>query len=160
MTDTSRPATPTLDRVAGPADLKALSDSALRRLADEVRAEVISVVSQTSGHLGSSLWVVELTVAIHAVWRGQGWCKRAQRRGQGWCGLSGAAKGGVNGLSGAAKGGVNGLSARSASCRVSQASMVGRDAQPRAGLRRAAGHTCREPRASAGVRVPTCGRGG
>jgi len=85
MTDTSRPATPTLDRVAGPADLKALSDSALRRLADEVRAEVISVVSQTGGHLGSSLWVVELTVAIHAVWRGQGWCERAQRRGQGWC---------------------------------------------------------------------------
>ena len=85
MADTSRTATPTLDRVAGPADLKALSDSALRRLADEVRAEVISVVSQTGGHLGSSLWVVELTVAIHAVWRGQGWCERAQRRGQGWC---------------------------------------------------------------------------
>ncbi|NUB43492.1 1-deoxy-D-xylulose-5-phosphate synthase [Fertoebacter nigrum] len=63
----SRPSTPMLDRVAGPADLKGLGDAALRRLADEVRAEVISVVSETGGHLGSSLGVVELTVAIHAV---------------------------------------------------------------------------------------------
>ena len=62
-----RPHTPTLDRVAGPADLKALSDRALRRLADEVRAETISAVSETGGHLGSSLGVVEMTVAIHAV---------------------------------------------------------------------------------------------
>ena len=63
----TRPNTPTLDRVAGPADLKALSDAELARLADEVRAEVISAVSETGGHLGSSLGVVELTVAIHAV---------------------------------------------------------------------------------------------
>ncbi len=62
-----RPITPTLDRVAGPADLKALGDAELRRLADEVRAEVISAVSETGGHLGSSLGVVELSVAIHAV---------------------------------------------------------------------------------------------
>ena len=61
------PETPTLDRVAGPADLKALSDAELRRLADELRAETISAVSVTGGHLGSSLGVVELTVAIHAV---------------------------------------------------------------------------------------------
>ena len=63
----SRPNTPTLDRVAGPADLKALSDADLSRLADELRAEVVSAVSETGGHLGSSLGVVELTVAIHAV---------------------------------------------------------------------------------------------
>src|SRR6056297_1728516 len=62
-----RPHTPTLDRVAGPADLKALTDRDLGRLADELRAETISTVSETGGHLGSSLGVVELTVAIHAV---------------------------------------------------------------------------------------------
>lgn len=63
----TRPNTPTLDRVAGPADLKALSDLELARLASELREEVISVVSETGGHLGSSLGVVELSVAIHAV---------------------------------------------------------------------------------------------
>jgi 1-deoxy-D-xylulose-5-phosphate synthase len=63
----TRPITPTLDRVAGPADLKAMSDADLGRLAHELRAEVISAVSETGGHLGSSLGVVELTVAIHAV---------------------------------------------------------------------------------------------
>jgi 1-deoxy-D-xylulose-5-phosphate synthase len=63
----TRPMTPTLDRVAGPADLKAMSDADLGRLAHELRAEVISAVSETGGHLGSSLGVVELTVAIHAV---------------------------------------------------------------------------------------------
>ena len=63
----TRPETPLLDRVAGPADLKAFSDRELATLADELRAEVISVVSETGGHLGSSLGVVELTVAIHAI---------------------------------------------------------------------------------------------
>ena len=63
----TRPATPTLDRVAGPADLKALNDDELATLAHELRTEVISAVSETGGHLGSSLGVVELTVAIHAV---------------------------------------------------------------------------------------------
>jgi 1-deoxy-D-xylulose-5-phosphate synthase len=63
----TRPSTPTLDRVAGPADLKAMSDAELGRLAQELRSEVISAVSETGGHLGSSLGVVELTVAIHAV---------------------------------------------------------------------------------------------
>ena len=63
----SRPDTPLLDRVAGPADLKGFSDRQLADLADELRAEVISAVSETGGHLGSSLGVVELTVAIHAV---------------------------------------------------------------------------------------------
>ena len=47
------PRTPILDRIAGPADLKALTDADLARLADEVRAEVISAVSETGGHLGS-----------------------------------------------------------------------------------------------------------
>ena len=63
----SRPHTPTLDRVHFPADLRGMSDADLALVADELRAEVISVVSETGGHLGSSLGVVELTVAIHAV---------------------------------------------------------------------------------------------
>jgi len=62
-----RPATPTLDRVTGPADLRQMSDATLTALATEVRNEVISAVSVTGGHLGSSLGVVELAVAIHAV---------------------------------------------------------------------------------------------
>ena len=60
-------ATPMLDRVRQPADLRGMSDTELGRLADELRTEVISVVSRTGGHLGSSLGVVELSVAIHAV---------------------------------------------------------------------------------------------
>ncbi len=64
---TDRPDTTFLDSVAGPADLRRLNDTALANLADDLRAEVISAVSQTGGHLGSSLGVVELTVAIHAV---------------------------------------------------------------------------------------------
>ncbi|MEO0991774.1 MAG: 1-deoxy-D-xylulose-5-phosphate synthase N-terminal domain-containing protein, partial [Pseudomonadota bacterium] len=63
----TRPNTPTLDRIAAPADLRTLSDAALKNVADELRAEVISTVSETGGHLGSSLGVVELSVAIHAV---------------------------------------------------------------------------------------------
>ncbi len=64
---TNRPETPFLNGVAGPADLRRLNDTALANLADDVRAEVISAVSETGGHLGSSLGVVELTVALHAV---------------------------------------------------------------------------------------------
>ena len=59
--------TPTLDRVAGPQDLKQLSDTELTTLANELRSDVIEAVSKTGGHLGSSLGVVELTVGIHAV---------------------------------------------------------------------------------------------
>jgi 1-deoxy-D-xylulose-5-phosphate synthase len=66
MTQPLRP-TPILDTVAGPADLKRMSDGDLGRLAHELRGEVIDIVSKTGGHLGSSLGVVELTVAIHAV---------------------------------------------------------------------------------------------
>lgn len=64
---TERPATPTLDRIASPADMKGLSDTELHHLADELRAETISAVSVTGGHLGAGLGVVELTVALHAV---------------------------------------------------------------------------------------------
>src|SRR5690606_28143106 len=64
---TDRPLTPPLDRVSTPADMKALSDRELRMLADELRAETISAVSVTGGHLGAGLGVVELTVALHAV---------------------------------------------------------------------------------------------
>ena len=62
-----RPQTPVLDRVSLPSDLKALSDRELRQLADELRAETVSAVSVTGGHLGAGLGVVELTVALHAV---------------------------------------------------------------------------------------------
>ena len=62
-----RPHTPVLDRVSTPADLKSLSDAELHKLADDVRSEVISAVSVTGGHLGAGLGVVELTVALHAV---------------------------------------------------------------------------------------------
>lgn len=63
----NRPATPLLDTISSPADLKSLSVAQLRQLADEVRAETISAVSVTGGHLGAGLGVVELTVALHAV---------------------------------------------------------------------------------------------
>ena len=62
-----RPKTPLLDRVKLPSDLKALDDRELHQLADELRAETISAVSVTGGHLGAGLGVVELTVALHAV---------------------------------------------------------------------------------------------
>ncbi len=62
-----RPATPTLDRVRVPSDLRNFSAEQLRAVADELRAETVDVVSTTGGHLGASLGVVELTVALHAV---------------------------------------------------------------------------------------------
>ena len=67
MTDPTAPATPLLDRIAGPADMRRLSARELRQLADELRAETIFRVSRTGGHLGAGLGVVELTVALHAV---------------------------------------------------------------------------------------------
>jgi 1-deoxy-D-xylulose-5-phosphate synthase len=60
-------ATPLLDTVDTPADLRKLHPSQLRQLADELRAEMISAVGTTGGHLGSGLGVVELTTAIHYV---------------------------------------------------------------------------------------------
>lgn len=62
-----RPETPLLDTVQGPADLRRMSEAELNQLAQEVRAETISAVSETGGHLGAGLGVVELTVALHAV---------------------------------------------------------------------------------------------
>ncbi len=62
-----KPETPLLDTVHSPADLRALPRESLRQLADEVRAEMIDAVSVTGGHLGAGLGVVELTVALHAV---------------------------------------------------------------------------------------------
>src|ERR1700721_2851700 len=59
--------TPLLDRVRYPADLRNFSVEQLRQLADELRAETVDAVSVTGGHLGASLGVVELTVAIHAI---------------------------------------------------------------------------------------------
>src|SRR5438876_9355259 len=56
-----------LDAIHDPADLRRLPESALRTLADELRAETISAVSVTGGHLGAGLGVVELTVALHYV---------------------------------------------------------------------------------------------
>ena len=70
MTEQSKsnlPKTPLLDRVRVPADMKGLSDRDLRQLANELRAETIAAVSVTGGHLGAGLGVVELTVALHAV---------------------------------------------------------------------------------------------
>ena len=54
-----------LDDVTEPADLRRLDESRLGQLADELRAEMISAVSMTGGHLGAGLGVVELTVALH-----------------------------------------------------------------------------------------------
>lgn len=64
---TQRPNTPLLDTVTTPADMKRFSDQELWRLSDELRAETVSAVSETGGHLGAGLGVVELTVALHAV---------------------------------------------------------------------------------------------
>ena len=61
------PSTPLLDTVDTPEDLRKLDPKQLRQLADELRAETISAVGSTGGHLGSGLGVVELTVAIHYV---------------------------------------------------------------------------------------------
>ena len=62
-----RPLTATLDRVTIPSDMRNFSPEQLRAVADELRAETIDAVSTTGGHLGAALGVVELTVALHAV---------------------------------------------------------------------------------------------
>jgi 1-deoxy-D-xylulose-5-phosphate synthase len=64
---TEERATPLLDRVHTPTDLRALPETDLKQLADELRRETISAVSVTGGHLGAGLGVVELTVALHYV---------------------------------------------------------------------------------------------
>ena len=62
-----RPDTPILDQVQTPADLKRFSDEELKLLADELRNETISAVSETGGHLGAGLGVIELSVALHTI---------------------------------------------------------------------------------------------
>jgi 1-deoxy-D-xylulose-5-phosphate synthase len=62
-----RPATPLLDTIHAPADLRRLRPEQLQQVVDELRAETISAVSSTGGHLGAGLGVVELTTAIHYV---------------------------------------------------------------------------------------------
>jgi len=59
--------TPLLDRITAIDELRRLPEADLQRLADELRAETISAVSKTGGHLGAGLGVVELTVALHYV---------------------------------------------------------------------------------------------
>ena len=59
--------TPLLDTIKTPADLRRIDVSQLPQVADELRAETISTVAATGGHLGASLGVVELTVALHYV---------------------------------------------------------------------------------------------
>ena len=56
-----------LDRIASPGDLKGLTRDELRELSDEIRNRLIDVCSRTGGHIGAGLGVVELTVALHAV---------------------------------------------------------------------------------------------
>ena len=70
MSETHIPpaATSSLDAISTPADLKGLSSEALQDVADDLRLAVIDAVSQTGGHLGAGLGVVELTVALHAVY--------------------------------------------------------------------------------------------
>ncbi len=63
----SNSATPFLDGIQSPADLRNLQEGELRAVADELRQEVINAVSVTGGHLGAGLGVVELTVALHYV---------------------------------------------------------------------------------------------
>ncbi|MEO6093647.1 MAG: 1-deoxy-D-xylulose-5-phosphate synthase [Novosphingobium sp.] len=64
---TANPATPVLDLAETPEELRRLDPSRLREFADQLRAEMISAVGETGGHLGSGLGVVELTVALHYV---------------------------------------------------------------------------------------------
>ncbi|GGF39169.1 1-deoxy-D-xylulose-5-phosphate synthase [Youhaiella tibetensis] len=64
---TDKPLTPVLDTINDPSQLKGLPREQLRQVADELRAEMIDAVSVTGGHLGAGLGVVELTVALHAV---------------------------------------------------------------------------------------------
>ncbi len=56
-----------LDSVNSPADLKRIDEAQLPQLAQEIRDELITVLSQTGGHLGPNLGVVELTLALHRV---------------------------------------------------------------------------------------------
>src|SRR6516165_8499292 len=67
--DSSNPASTArvLSTIHSPADIKALREEDLPQLAQEVREVLIHVLSQTGGHLGPNLGVVELTIALHRV---------------------------------------------------------------------------------------------
>ncbi|MBA2299264.1 MAG: 1-deoxy-D-xylulose-5-phosphate synthase, partial [Chloroflexi bacterium] len=54
-----------LSDLNGPADLRGLSEAELKTLAAEIRDTIVRTVAETGGHLGSSLGVVELTIALH-----------------------------------------------------------------------------------------------
>ena len=56
-----------LDKINFPSDLKKISESNLQKVANELREEMIDAVSVTGGHLGASLGVVELSVALHYI---------------------------------------------------------------------------------------------
>ncbi|PCJ32101.1 MAG: 1-deoxy-D-xylulose-5-phosphate synthase, partial [Alphaproteobacteria bacterium] len=62
-----KPVTDLLDQISGSEDVSKLDHDQLQQLADEVRSDMIHAVSQTGGHLGAGLGVVELTVALHHV---------------------------------------------------------------------------------------------
>jgi len=66
-TITNNKSKPLLDGIAQPSDLRLLEEKELKQLSDELRGELIEVVSQTGGHLGAGLGVVELTIALHYV---------------------------------------------------------------------------------------------
>ena len=63
----TRPATPLLDQVDSPAQLRDFTQAQLYTLADELRAFIMYSVSQSGGHFGAGLGVVELTIALHKV---------------------------------------------------------------------------------------------
>ena len=65
--DRDGPSTPLLDTVSYPMHMKNLSVAQMRQLCQEIRSDLIHTVSKTGGHLGASLGVVELTVAMHHV---------------------------------------------------------------------------------------------
>ncbi len=62
-----RPKTPLLDQIVTPEALRSMRIPQLVQVAQDLRAETISAVSETGGHLGAGLGVVELTVALHAI---------------------------------------------------------------------------------------------
>ena len=61
----ARPATPLLDGIGAPADLRKLDDDQLLQLADELRAYLLYAVGRSGGHFGAGLGVIELTIALH-----------------------------------------------------------------------------------------------
>ena len=67
MSDSSKNGGSLLDSIQGPNDIKAIRERDLPQLAQEVRDKLIQVLSQTGGHLGPNLGVVELTIALHRV---------------------------------------------------------------------------------------------